>query len=489
MILVTDGYGKFLQVSPSSMKVLGYRPEEMIGRSGGDFMFPDDLESTRNEIKAARRGRLTRLFKCRYVHKEGHAVPLVWIAVWSEPDRRYFFVGRDMSEYERSEAQLRQAQKMESVGQLTGGIAHDFNNILMVIMANADALEEGEKLDPLLLERIKQISAATQRAADLTRRLLAFSRKQALRPQRTNINDLVATTGKLLRRTLGEHVEMQSILADNLWSVEIDRAQLESALVNLCINSRDAMPEGGRLLIETANGTLDESYVLQNPDVAAGDYVMLTVTDTGKGIPPNMLTKVFEPFFTTKEVGKGTGLGLSMVYGFIKQSKGHITVYSEGGNGTSIKLYLPRSDGDQENVTAPQRVPMPHGSERILIVEDDAQVRASVVDQLRSLGYAVTEAADGASGLAAFEVASSSYDLLLTDVVMPGSLNGKALANEVKRRWPRTKVVFMSGYTENAIVHHGQLDAGVLLLSKPFRKSDLARILRDALDDTTDPGR
>jgi PAS domain S-box-containing protein len=481
IILITDGYGKCLRISPSSQKMLGYRPEEMTGRSAQDFIFPDDLESTRGEMRRARGGDQTCHFRCRYVHKDGHVVSLTWMGVWSQSDRRHYFVGRDMTEHDRTEAQLRQSQKMEAVGQLTGGVAHDFNNILMVIMANVDALEEEKKLAPQLGDRIKGIGEATQRAADLTRQLLAFSRKQALRPQRTDINGLVTSTGSLLRRTLGEQIEIESILTEDLWHAEIDRAQLESALINLCINARDAMPDGGRLLIETSNTTLDRDYVAQNPDAAAGDYVMLVVTDTGKGIAADVLDKVFEPFFTTKESGKGTGLGLSMVYGFVRQSRGHIRIYSEVDRGTSVKLYLPRIDAASEAAAAPASPPMARGSERILVAEDDVRVRAVVVHQLKTLGYAVVEASDGLSALAALEADSPPFDLLLTDVIMPGPMNGKALADEVARRWPAVRIVFMSGYTETAVVHHGRLDPGVLLLNKPFRKADLAQMLRQAL--------
>ncbi|MCX7363732.1 MAG: PAS domain S-box protein, partial [Alphaproteobacteria bacterium] len=484
VIHVTDGFGKFMRVSPSSETVLGYASEELIGRNAQDFIFAEDLELIRNEMRAARRGSVARNFRCRYTHKDGHAVSLAWMAVWSAQDRRHFFIGRDMTEHNRTEEQLRQSQKMEAVGQLTGGVAHDFNNILTVVMANAEALQEDSSRDPELLGRLRAIVAATQRAADLTRHLLAFSRKQLLRPQRTNINALVSGIGRLLGRTLGEHIEISSILADDLWGAEIDRAQLESALLNLSINARDAMPEGGDLLIETRNATLDENYVALNPDAIAGDYVMISVTDTGTGIAPEVLARVYEPFFTTKEVGKGTGLGLSMVYGFIKQSKGHVKIHSELGRGTTVNLYLTRSSSEAEVAVARERQPMPRGSERILVVEDNAEVRAAVVDQLQSLGYSVTEAPDGVPGLATFETMAPPCDLLLTDISMPGAVNGRALADEVGQRWPLTRVVFMSGYAEEAILDGGEFGEGVLLLNKPFSKRELAHILRQALDDT-----
>jgi PAS domain S-box-containing protein len=483
LIHVTDSYGKFVRVSPSATAVLGYQPEEMLGHGANEFIHPEDLEPTRDIMRAARRGPDGGgRFRCRYIHKQGHPVSLLWSGVWSARDRRYYFIGRDMTDHDRTEAQLRQSQRMEAVGQLTGGVAHDFNNILMVILANVEAIEEKEELDPELRDRIAGIGSATERAAELTRQLLAYSRKQALRPQRTDINELVRSTGRLLRRALGAGIEIESALARDLWNAEIDAAQLESALVNLAVNARDAMPTGGRLVIETANATLDEDYAAKNPDVTVGDYVMLAVTDTGTGMPPDVLAKAFEPFFTTKEVGKGTGLGLSMVYGFIKQSNGHLTIYSEIGGGTSVKLFLPRAKSGRQTSPAPRRAPMPGGSERVLVAEDDDDVRAGVVRQLRSLGYDVSEAADGSAALAALEAGLLPYDLLLTDVVMPGPINGKALADEAARRWPGTKIVFMSGYTEDAISYNGRLESGVLLLTKPFSKRDLAAMIRRALD-------
>jgi signal transduction histidine kinase/anti-sigma regulatory factor (Ser/Thr protein kinase)/ActR/RegA family two-component response regulator len=415
------------------------------------------------------------------------------IAIYAELDEKAKILERsterltqELAERIRLEAQLLQSQKMEAVGQLTGGVAHDFNNILMVILSNADALQEDENLAPDALERIEEIIKASERAADLTRSLLAFSRKLPLRPQSTNINELVLATGKFLRPTLGAQVEIQSLLAENLWTVNIDRAQFESALVNLCINARDAMPAGGLLLIETKNVTLDEDYIAQMADALPGPYAMVTVTDRGAGIPRDVLGKVFEPFFTTKDVGKGTGLGLSMVHGFVKQSGGHIGIYSEVGIGTVIKMYLPRIPGSHANDASEAARKMPRGSERILLVEDDAQVRDAVALQLTSLGYRIVHAADGAAGLAAFEGDARPYDLLLTDIIMPGKFSGKALADAVTRRWPGTRILFMSGYSETAIIHDGRLDPGVQLLTKPFRKIELAEAIRRSLDGTAD---
>ena len=394
----------------------------------------------------------------------------------------YVGVIHDLTERNRTESELRQAQKMEALGQLTGGIAHDFNNILMVILANVDTILEDENAGPAIRERTGQIDRAAQRAAELTRQLLAFSRKQPLQPRPTNLNDTVAATVRLIRRTLSEAITVETELAPELWTASVDPTQLESALVNLCINARDAMPGGGKLALQTANAVLDESYVAANPDAAPGSYVLVAVADTGTGIAPENLDKVFEPFFTTKEVGRGTGLGLSMVYGFIRQSQGHIRIDSTLGRGTTIRLYLPRLEGQPGNAPPPAKdTALAGGSERILVVEDDTQVRSSVVRQLRSLGYTVDEASDGTAGLTAFAAANPPYDMLLTDVVMPGALGGKSLADEVERRRPGTPVVFMSGYNEEAISHHGRLDPGVHLLAKPFRKRDLARMIRAVL--------
>ena len=491
MVAVDRQTGRFLAVSNAAVKQYGWSHDELLGMHTNDIYPPEELPKIQIIPPGYNLDELPPIQGFRHRKKDGTVFDVEMILRSIEFDGRPGFLAtaQDVSERVRgekarlaAEEQLRQSQKMEAVGQLTGGIAHDFNNILFVILANTDALLEEEGLAPDMTDRLDQIDKAVQRASGLTRQLLAFSRKQPLRPQRTDLNDLVADTGKLLRRALGAEIEIESILADDLCTVDIDRSQLETALVNLCINARDAMPGGGRLLIETCNVVLDREYGASNPDAAPGAYAMVAVSDTGGGMPPETLAKVFEPFFTTKEVGKGTGLGLSMVYGFIKQSRGHIRIYSEVGRGTSIKLYLPRSDGEVEELAVRDKAPAPRGSERILVVEDEPQVRASVVQQLQSLGYAVTEASDGTAGIVAFEAAREPFDLLLTDVVMPGPLSGKLLADEAARRWPGTPVVFMSGFTETSSVRHGRLDEGAVLLSKPFRKADLAHIVRQALD-------
>jgi NO-binding membrane sensor protein with MHYT domain/nitrogen-specific signal transduction histidine kinase/ActR/RegA family two-component response regulator len=385
-----------------------------------------------------------------------------------------------MDSHRRTSEQLLQAQKMEAVGQLTGGVAHDFNNILTIVLANADAILDDEAVPPHIARRAQQICDAGQKASDLTRQLLAFSRRQLLKPERSDLSDLVASTGQLMRRTLGEHIVVQTVGAAQLWTANVDRTQVETALINLCINARDAMPTGGRIIIETKNVTLDRDYVLhQEDEIAAGDYVMVSVTDTGNGMPREVVKRAFEPFFTTKPAGKGSGLGLSMVYGFIRQSNGHIKIYSEVGHGTTVRMYFPRSGAPSAAAAPARRSAPPGGSERILVVEDEDAVRAIVGEQLRGLGYDVQLAGDAEQALALLR--SHQFDLVLTDVVMPGRLNGKGLADEIVRSWPGTRVVFMSGYSENALLSDGRLDSGVMLLAKPHQKADLARIIRSAL--------
>jgi PAS domain S-box-containing protein len=483
LILVTDTNGSFVQVSPSSMTILGYQPAEMIGHSAVKFIHPDDLESTRNEMRLARRGRQMRNFETRYVHKDGRPVTLTWMGTWSEPVRRHFFVGRDLTEKQAAEAQFRQAQKMEAVGQLTGGIAHDFNNILTVITGTIGILAEAVADRPELEAIARMIDEAAERGGQLTKHLLAFARKQPLQPREIDVNNLVLETVKLLRPTLGEHIQIDPLLADDTWPALVDPNQLTTAILNLALNARDAMPFGGSLAIETKNTYLDEAYADMNIEVSPGSYVMIAVSDTGAGIAAKNLERVFDPFFTTKEVGKGTGLGLSMVYGLVKQSGGHIKIYSEEGHGTSVKMYLPRATGmDPDTSEMPALAPVLGGHEAILVVEDDTLVRKYVVTQIRSLGYTTLEAINAAEALALID-SDAAIDLLFTDVIMPGPMNGRHLVDEALKRRPALKTLFTSGYTENAIVHHGRLDSGVLLLAKPYRKPELARMIRMALDD------
>jgi signal transduction histidine kinase len=390
-------------------------------------------------------------------------------------------VRRDVTDMRATERQLHESQKLEAVGKLTGGVAHDFNNMLTVIISNAESLADELRGNPGLLDLVKGIDMAADRGADLTRQLLAFARRQPLLPRETNINDLVVASAKLLTPTLGEHIEIESMLDDEAWPALIDPTQLSTALVNLGVNARDAMPEGGKLTFETRNVVLDESYTKTNPEAKPGSYVLVAVSDTGSGIPEAIRDKVLEPFFTTKEIGKGTGLGLSMVYGFVRQSNGHIKIYSEVGHGTSVKLYLPRNTGAAEPADSAAPTPVPLGSETILVVEDDEAVRGSVIAQLHSLGYSTLSAADGAEALALVD-SGAPFDLVFTDVIMPGGINGRQLSEAIAQRIPGVKVLYTSGYTENAIVHHGRLDPGVALLNKPYRKADLARKVREVLD-------
>ena len=487
-LIIIDRTGRVQVYNRACGKLFGYSSDEVVGRNV-KMLMPPEIEREHDQylVNYQTTGVRKIIGISREVvgqRKDGSTFPMHLAVGEATHLGEPIYVGiiRDLTERNQVESQLRQSQKMEAVGQLTGGLAHDFNNILMLISINVEALLD-QDVPTRTRERLEQIEKSAARATELTQQLLAYSRRQPLRPRLTDLNELVIATSKLLGRTLGEDIEIEAILADDLWITNVDRTQLETSLVNLSLNARDAMPGGGQLLIETRNVILDQDYVSQNPDVAAGAYAMLAVTDTGSGIPPDALEKVFEPFFTTKEVGRGTGLGLSMVYGFIKQSNGHIKVYSELNRGTSIKMYLPRAEGivgEQPVANAPSPAT---GNERLLVVEDNADVRARICEVLRGLGYTVDEAADGVAGLAKCEAAQSPYDLLLTDVVMPGPIGGKALADAVSSRWPDTPVVFMSGYTEDAITHQGRLDAGVRLLAKPFRRHELAQMIRQALDD------
>lgn len=393
----------------------------------------------------------------------------------------------ESAERVRVSAQLRQSQKMEVIGQLTGGIAHDFNNMLAVIVGSLSLfkrrVERGDMQASLGL--IDDALGGASRAATLTARLLAFSRQQPLAPVALDPNKLIAGMSNLLSRTLGQNIQVEIVFAGAIWRAYVDANQLENALLNLCINSRDAMPQGGQLTIETSNAHLDEAYVAENEDVSVGQYVQISVTDTGTGMSPEVAAKAFEPFFTTKTAGEGTGLGLSQVFGFVKQSGGHIKIYSEPGQGTTIKLYLPRyferADAPREPDFVAPSPPQGRTSEMILVVEDEERVRKLNTQALRELGYTVIHAGNAATALRVLE-ANPSIDLLLTDVVLP-EIDGRRLADEALRRNPELKVVFTTGFTRNAIVHNGALDPDVHLITKPFNLMQLARKIRQVLDE------
>ncbi|MGJ4940467.1 PAS-domain containing protein [Bradyrhizobium sp. HKCCYLS1011] len=393
----------------------------------------------------------------------------------------------DVTERKAAEEQLRQAQKMDAMGRLTGGMAHDFNNILTVILGSIEVLALGVADRPALAAIAKMIDDAATRGANLTQQLLAFSRNQPLAPRDVNINFLIIETAKLLRPTLGEQVEIELHLEPDTWHAMVDPSQLSAALLNLAINARDAMPDGGKLVFQTSNVMLDEAYAASKSEVKPGSYTMLVIRDTGTGIPASIRRRIFEPFFTTKEIGRGTGLGLSMVYGFVKQSHGHIQVDSEIGRGTTMKIYLPRSNQQEELASADARPSaLPIGSETILVVEDDDLVRNYVLMQLQSLGYATLSVGDAASALHLVE-RGEEFDLLFTDVIMPGGMNGRQLADEIKKLRPHVKVLYTSGYDENVIVHNGRLDPGVELLPKPYRNTELARKIREVLERPAQP--
>jgi PAS domain S-box-containing protein len=387
----------------------------------------------------------------------------------------------DLTKQHETEERLRQSQKMDAIGQLTGGVAHDFNNVLTVIIGTIEIVQEGLADKPQFAAIAQLIDDAAARGAEITSQLLTFARRQPLEPREIDVNALVVETAKLLKPMLGEHIEIVTRLADDAWTAMADPSQLSSAIVNLAVNARDAMPGGGRLTLETANRDLDGTSSAGDGDVLRGAFVMIAVTDTGHGIPADIRERVFEPFFTTKGVGRGTGLGLSMVYGFARQTGGTVAIESEEGRGTVMRLFLPRSNGEAPARTAPvQALAAARGHETILVVEDDPLVQGYVIAQLGTLGYRTLAASDGAAALALVDQ-GARFDLLFTDIIMPGGMNGRELAEAVQLRRPGARVLYTSGYTDNTIVHGGQLDPGVALLRKPYRKSELSQKIREVL--------
>jgi PAS domain S-box-containing protein len=476
--------GKIAFANPYALQMFGAASaDELIGRSVMSIVHPEERARAAGRTQEVTQGSgSVPLAEMKLLKLDGRAMTVSQHATRFVQDGKVHVLvaGRDVTAQQEAEARLHQAQKMESVGQLTGGIAHDFNNLLTVVIGNLDALIAGVAAE----QRPTAESAlrAAERGAGLVRQLLAFSRRQMLRPETVALNRIAADMDDLLRRTLGEEIQIVTRLTPDLWPALADRSQLESAVLNLAINARDAMPGGGTLTIETSNVRLDDEYAARNAEVVPGDYALLAVTDTGTGMAPEVLERAVEPFFTTKELGKGSGLGLSMIFGFAKQSGGHLKLYSEPGHGTTVRLYLPRQTG--EAVAEPpreERADLPAGHESVLVVEDDEDVRALTVSQLRELGYRVLEAADGPAAQTILD-SEAPIDVILTDVVMPGGLTGRQLAEAAKRRRPHLKTLYTSGYTENSIIHQGKLDRGVHFLPKPFRRQDLAVKLRGAIE-------
>jgi len=489
IMLVADFNGLLSAVNPAFTSTLGWREQDVIGTSLLDLVHPDDVQSTLQQVGSLSGGSHVYRFENRYRRRDGSYCTLAWTAV---PDAHYIHaIGRDITAdlqhaeaMRKTEAALQQSQKMETIGKLTGGVAHDFNNLLQVISGNLQLL--GTQLNgmPAARRRVDNALASVQRGAKLASSLLAFARKQPLEPKVVKVSRLITGMEDMLRRSLGEEIEIETVVSGGLWSASIDVVQLENAILNLAINARDAMADcadgAARLTIEVNNALLDDAYCASHPDVAPGQYVMIAVSDTGSGMSPEVLRQAFEPFFSTKAEGKGTGLGLSMVYGLVKQSGGHIKIYSEVGEGSTVKLYLPRSREAEDAYVALDVQPVVGGSETVLVVEDDDAVRATVVDMLTELGYRVLKASDASAALTVID-SGVPIDLLFTDVVMPGPLRSPELARKAKERLPDVAVLFTSGYTENAIVHGGRLDRGVELIGKPYTKESLARKIRHVL--------
>ncbi len=490
LMAVTDENGTILSVNDAWTAHLGWGPADLLGIVFVEFTHPDDVADTMVAFAGMLQTPLTQSYEFRLRARDGTYKWFGWTGAFE--GGRVYANGRHTT-IEREQAQalatsqeaLRQSQKMEAVGQLTGGIAHDFNNMLSIVIGSLDiAARRLRRGDTGVEKYIQNAHDGAQRAATLTQRLLAFSRQSPLEPRVLNLNSLVASMSELLHRTLGEPILLETVLAGGLWSTHADPNQLENAILNLAVNARDAMPEGGKLTIETANAHLDDRYAAGEPGLLAGQYVLVAVSDVGAGMDAETLKRVFDPFFTTKPVGKGTGLGLSMVYGFAKQSGGHIRIYSEPGQGTTVKIYLPRhfgSTADAARGTRTQSLPTAAAdAEIVLVVEDEARVRAMSTAALRELGYTVFEASSGEEALGLF-AQLARVDLVFTDVVMAG-MSGRQLADALRVRRPEVKVLYTTGYTRNAVVHNGVLDEGVAFLPKPFSVEELAVKLRSVLD-------
>ena len=491
LLLVIDFDGVFRRVNPAWTILLGYESDTLVGHHVNEFVISDDAPKTTDAYELAARGGLPKI-ENRYRHKDGSTRWISWAAA-PVGDLTYA-IGRDVTgeraaadELAKTQEALRQSQKMEAVGQLTGGLAHDFNNLLVGVMGSLELLQTR-----IAQGRIKDVDryvnaaqGAAKRAAALTHRLLAFSRRQTLDPKPTDVNRRVGGMEELIRRTVGPEIMVEPMVgAAGLWPTLVDPGQLENALLNLCINARDAMPDGGKLTIETGNRWLDERTA-RDRDLPPGQYVSLCVSDTGTGMPPEVIAKAFDPFFTTKPIGQGTGLGLSMIYGFAKQSGGQVRIYSEVGQGTMACIYLPRHLGEAETVElAPELADAPRAEDgqTVLVVDDEPTVRMLVTEVLEDLGYRAIEAADGGAGLQVLQ-SDARIDLLVTDVGLPGGMNGRQVADAARRARPDLKVLFITGYAENAVLSHGHLDPGMHVLTKPFAMEALASRIKELISD------
>lgn len=483
-VICLDPQGRVRFWNDTAESIFGYRAAEVLGQPlpivprGGE----DEYARLFERVMAGHKWHRLRLRRRR---KDG---TLVDVSASGAPvyDKSgdiqgVVYTAEDITDQVKLEDSLRQAQKMEAVGQLTGGVAHDFNNLLGIITMNAELLADRVRGDDEARDLIEAVRTAADRGADLTHQLLAFSRRQPLHPREVDLNEVVAHVGRMVRRTLGENIDVRTATAEGLWTAHVDAAQLENAILNLAINARDAMPDGGRLLIGTANAELGPEDMTAGAEGAPGAYVMVSVTDTGTGIAPELVDRVFEPFFTTKSEGEGTGLGLSMVYGFVKQSRGHVRIDSATGRGTSVKVYLPRALNETDLAASEAaEVPEARGGERILVVEDDPAVRRGAVKLLKGLGYRTLEAATAPEALEILE-GESGIELVFTDVVMPGGMSGLELAHEIRQRWPGTGVLCTSGYSETFVRANESNAGGPQFLMKPYRKHELARAVKTAL--------
>jgi two-component system cell cycle sensor histidine kinase/response regulator CckA len=498
-VIATDLSGRINFMNPAAEALTGWTAAQAANKPLNEVFRANSEDTDKPEKKSPAQeteletGPLTAANQVTLITSDGTEK---WISYNKSPIRNQLgqttgevLILRDMTErrqaeeaLQRTEEQLLQAQKMEAVGRLAGGVAHDFNNLLTAIIGYSQLMQSQLEPGSPMRHDLDEISKAGKRAAALTSQLLAFSRKQVLQPKVLDLNAIVANTSRMLSRLIGEDIRFRTTLDPGLKQVKADPGQMEQVLMNLAVNARDAMPNGGSLSIETANAYLDEMYAEQHVDVRPGHHIMLAVSDNGCGMDNKTLAKIFEPFFTTKEQGKGTGLGLATVYGIVKQSGGHIWVYSEPDKGTIFKVYLPQVEQDGALLPAPvQSESLPVGSETVLLAEDDLQVREFASRVLQGLGYSVLEAADGNEALRVAEQRAGVIDILLTDVVMP-QIGGKNLSEKLKWERPEIKVLFLSGYTADSIVHHGVLDEGVAFLHKPFNSDDLARKVREVLD-------